>query len=257
MTSISWLNISVNSWYFSWVYWIVFMYFFISYRVSSKQLFWLLYWVKYRILCLWVQLLEMMGIFMFPWFYLFLGVLHFCFCNWHYAHHFHSFLVAFRMETIFIGPAYFWDFLWLCGYICFTFLIPSCSRIFLIAWLWSYTSPGWLFETFLLFSEGNPAAQVCGFTLTHRPWPIFCMHSLSTRGSTWTKSSFQSGRMCWFNSLSIRVTHGQVGNLQLRLNQWLIGRLPPQVLNSVSRNRHSLMPSYFYLPFSGSPSPYQ
>ena len=68
-----------------------------------------------------------LGNFLFPWFFIFLVVLHCCFAIWSDSHLHQSLLAAFRWEILFIGPAYILGLsLTLNAY---SLLAPSCGRI--------------------------------------------------------------------------------------------------------------------------------
>lgn len=94
-------------------------------------------------------------------------------------------------------------------------------------------------------------ARVCAVFSARRFWPAFCMHSLSTTGCTWEHTQGAGPAV----EGSVDLTLWASRNPQVRFSQWLTGRLPVGVLNSVSRKQISFMLVFFSVSFPVSAIP--
>lgn len=100
------------------------------------------------------------------------------------------------------------------GHTCFTLLAPSCGRILkFYVFSGSYNSLVGCWQPSFCFPEGDTKTQVCGFSLAHRPWPVFWRDSLFRWAcflywGTGTRSQLQSVRKCWFSSQGLEGAHG-------------------------------------------------
>lgn len=86
--------------FYSWFYWIV-----LSFLVTCWLTSVFNYQVVCSILCLWVWPLEIDNFFvmpMFPWSFIFILDLHFCFCIWISRYLLNSFLIAFSRWYVFV-----------------------------------------------------------------------------------------------------------------------------------------------------------
>ena len=124
----------------------------------------------------------------FPWFYLFLGVLLavFTFEVAEATYLLKSLLVLFSWEIFFSTPAYIWDFLQLyIDTLAPHFLLPLMAKFLsLCIFSASSTSPAYLLENSVLFSRRWCYISNCGFSFAQTCWPDFLRHSLFTRAGS-------------------------------------------------------------------------
>lgn len=112
-------------------------------------------------------------------FFMFLIVLHFCFCIWRCIH-LKFVLIAFRFCILFIDTVIIWGFLYLCvGTPALSFLFPLCGRIlklFCLLWFLKFTRlpTGNLF--LLLFSRRWCYRSSLWFLPCPQPWPVSQVH---------------------------------------------------------------------------------
>lgn len=169
---------------------------------------------------------------------MFLGVLFCCIHIWRSSHLFQYLLVAFELRLLLVGTIYIWG-LYLQS--CMNTLVP---HHFLSLWKFlslyvfsrSYNSPGWLLEISLLFlirwnysSDPGLLSEWTSCLLEIIPTTILRrIHNMPAQ----CRGRYR------FNILGIRSTHMLGwGDTWVRFSYWLMGGLPPGVLNAVSKNQ--------------------